>query len=48
MNRTGVLVARLPGALPPTLFARFGLPIPGILAGVLLLAGLSAGLFRRQ
>ena len=39
MNQTGVLVTSLPGHLPPTPFARFGLAIPGLLAG--LLAGAS-------
>ena len=46
MDRTGVLVASLPGTLPPTPFSRFGLLIPGILAVFLLAAGLSARLFR--
>ncbi|MBN8890904.1 MAG: apolipoprotein N-acyltransferase [Rhodospirillales bacterium 70-18] len=32
MNRAGVLVVRLPGKLPPTPFARFGLLIPAVLA----------------
>jgi apolipoprotein N-acyltransferase len=32
MRETGLVVATLPGALPPTLFARFGLAIPGLLA----------------
>ncbi len=32
MEQTGVRTVTLPGPLPPTLFARFGLIIPGILA----------------
>ena len=32
MRETGVLVVDLPPALPPTVFARFGLAIPGLLA----------------
>jgi apolipoprotein N-acyltransferase len=40
LGRTGVLVLKLPGALPPTLFARFGLPIPALLAFGLLLVAL--------
>jgi apolipoprotein N-acyltransferase len=40
MNLTGTLDVRLPGALPPTLFARYGLRVPAIIAGVCLLAGL--------
>jgi apolipoprotein N-acyltransferase len=38
MNQAGVVVTALPGHLPPTLFSRFGLPIPALLA--LLAAGL--------
>jgi apolipoprotein N-acyltransferase len=38
MNQTGVLMTPLPGHLPPTPFARFGLAIPALLA--VLLAGL--------
>ncbi|HUZ64226.1 MAG TPA: apolipoprotein N-acyltransferase [Acetobacteraceae bacterium] len=40
LDRRGVLIRALPGALPPTLFARFGLPIPALLAFLALLAGL--------
>jgi apolipoprotein N-acyltransferase len=40
MGLTGVLVERLPRALPPTLFARFGLPVPGCLALAAMLVGL--------
>jgi len=32
MNETGFLVVPLPGHLPPTLFSRAGLPLPGLLA----------------
>ena len=41
LDREGVLVRPLPGALPPTPFARFGLLIPGGLGGLLLLVSLS-------
>ena len=41
MRQTGVLVAPLPRALPPTPFARFGLPIPGLLALFALLLGIA-------
>ena len=34
LNRQGVLDLPVPGALPPTLFARFGLFVPGLLAGI--------------
>jgi apolipoprotein N-acyltransferase len=40
MNRTGTLVAALPGAAPPTPFARFGLGIPFALALASVLGGL--------
>jgi len=46
LNVQGVLVAPLPGALRPTLYSRFGLSIPGLLAVVFTLAGLLLG--RRQ
>lgn len=39
----GVLVAALPGARPPTFYSRFGLAIPGLLAAILILAGLGLG-----
>ena len=42
MNRTGVVVVDLPAALPPTLFARLGLWIPGLLGAVALGLGLVA------
>jgi apolipoprotein N-acyltransferase len=41
LDREGTLVERLPGGLPPTPFARWGLAIPGALAALLLGAGLS-------
>jgi apolipoprotein N-acyltransferase len=40
LDRTGELVVPLPGALPTTLFARFGLVLPGVLALVCVLGGL--------
>jgi len=40
----GVLVLQLPGALPATPFARFGLAIPAVLA----LATLAVGFLPRQ
>jgi apolipoprotein N-acyltransferase len=40
LGQAGTLVLALPGPLPPTLFARDGLVIPGTLALVVLLAGL--------
>ena len=39
IDRTGTLVAALPGHLPPTPFARFGLLIPGVLAVLTVAAG---------
>jgi apolipoprotein N-acyltransferase len=42
MERTGVLVVDLPPALPPTLFARLGLRIPGMIGVVALGFGLVA------
>lgn len=42
---TGMEVAELPGPLPPTLFSRFGLLIPGLLAAVTLACG---ALLRRR
>jgi apolipoprotein N-acyltransferase len=38
----GTLEVDLPGALPPTPFSRFGLLIPGTLAGLCLLAGFAS------
>ncbi len=43
INRTGVLVLPLTGALPPPLFARVGLPIPLAIAVFGLVAGLIGG-----
>src|SRR6185437_181769 len=42
MGQTGVLAVPLPGALPATPFARFGLAIPGLLAAAVLALGLAA------
>jgi apolipoprotein N-acyltransferase len=39
MGRSGVLVLALPGHLPPTPFARFGLTVPLLLGAGVLLAG---------
>lgn len=39
LGRQGVLVAALPGALPPTLYSRFGLIIPLVLAVLTMLFG---------
>jgi apolipoprotein N-acyltransferase len=44
IDRTGTLTIALPGAEPPTWFARFGLGVPLLLA----LAVLAIGLFRHQ
>lgn len=41
IDRAGVLVLDLPGALPPTVFARLGLAAPGVLAALTLLAAWS-------
>ena len=40
LGSQGVLVARLPGKLPPTVYARLGLEIPAFMAVLTLLAGL--------
>ncbi len=42
LGRTGSVVTPLPGALPPTLFARFGLFVPGVLALVFAAWGMLA------
>ena len=42
LGTTGTLVVPLPAALPATLFARFGLTIPGLLAAISLAVGLLA------
>ncbi|MGH7120414.1 MAG: apolipoprotein N-acyltransferase [Acetobacteraceae bacterium] len=47
-GRRGVLMVRLPGALPPTFYSRFGLRIPGILAILGLVAGVAAGAIRAR
>ena len=43
IGRTGVLVLALPGPLPATPFARWGLVIPALLAAGALAGGLAAG-----
>jgi len=43
LDRSGVQVVPLPGKLPPTLFCRFGLPVPLAIAGVALAVGLWGG-----
>jgi apolipoprotein N-acyltransferase len=40
LGAEGVLVASLPGALPPTLYSRFGLAIPILLASMAILLGM--------
>jgi apolipoprotein N-acyltransferase len=47
MERQGILVAPLPGALGPTMFSRLGLWAPTLLALVTVLAGLAVALRRR-
>ena len=47
LERAGVVLAPVGGALPPTPFARFGLAIPLTLAAASLLAGLAGGRPRR-
>ena len=44
MEETGVRTATLPGGLSPTFFARFGLPVPGLLS----LAVFGLGVFTRR
>ncbi len=46
LDRAGVLVAPVPGALPPTLASRLGLWAPGVISALLVLAG--AGTTRRR
>jgi apolipoprotein N-acyltransferase len=41
MELSGFRTVTLPGPLPPTVFARFGLPVPGLLALGLFVMGLS-------
>ncbi len=43
LGAQGVLVTNLPGALPPTLYSRFGLILPALLAGLFLIVGLWIG-----
>ncbi|HEY0418315.1 MAG TPA: apolipoprotein N-acyltransferase, partial [Acetobacteraceae bacterium] len=45
MNTAGTLVAALPGALPPTIYARLGLAAPAVLAAICLIFGMAE--FRR-
>ena len=40
MDLSGTLTLDLPGPLPPTLFARYGLAVPGLLAALVMIAGL--------
>ena len=47
MEQTGFRTVPLPGPLPPTVFARYGLPVPGLLAIGLLALGLSMSRPRR-
>jgi apolipoprotein N-acyltransferase len=48
LGRQGVLVAALPGDLPPTLYSRFGLAIPLLLAIIAILAGLGLATARKD
>ena len=43
LGAQGVLVTKLPGALPPTLYSRFGLFLPALLAGLFVILGLWTG-----
>ncbi len=43
LGAQGVLVTNLPGALPPTLYGRFGLILPALLAGLFSILGLVIG-----
>jgi apolipoprotein N-acyltransferase len=47
LGAQGVLVTNLPGALPPTLYSRFGLVLPALLSGLFLILGLGIGRKRR-
>ncbi len=40
LDAQGVLVARLPGAVPETIYARFGLALPAILAVIFVITGI--------
>jgi apolipoprotein N-acyltransferase len=46
MEEAGFRTLKLPGALPPTFFGEFGLWVPGVLAGSILLVGLLEGWLR--
>ncbi len=48
LNEQGVLVLPVPGPLPPTFFARFGLWSPGILAGLVVSTAAAAELVNRK
>lgn len=48
LGAKGVLVAPLPGALPPTFYARFGLLVPGVLAGLFAIIGCILGRWVRN
>ena len=48
MNESGTLALNLPGPLPPTVFARFGLAIPAVLAGLLMALGFARSVWRRR
>jgi len=48
MEETGFRTVTLPGPLPQTTFARFGLPLPGMLALGILSLGLFTNLWRRR
>lgn len=45
LGARGILISTLPGPLPMTLYARFGLIIPGFLAGLIVIAGLITNFF---
>jgi apolipoprotein N-acyltransferase len=47
MEETGFRIVTLPGPLPTTAFARFGLLGPGLLAGFLLISGILTGCWPR-
>jgi apolipoprotein N-acyltransferase len=47
LNQEGVLVAALPGALPPTIYSRFGLMIPMILSIFAIISGGLIGRFMK-
>ena len=48
MEKQGILVAPLPGPLPPTIFSHLGLWAPGLLALLTSLAGAALSLARRR